>query len=302
MNIKSLIMTIVLTLPISAFSAEPTQLTEEQQYQAWAIEILESLNRQTGEIKLDNAVATLNVPEDFYYLSPADANTVLVEVWGNPPGQKTLGMLFPKDVTPFDIDSWAVTIEYEEDGYVSDDDADQIDYKELLTQMKSETKAGSKERVKQGYEPIELIGWAATPFYDANSHKLHWAKEIKFGEQPINTLNYNIRVLGRKGVLVLNFIASIDQKQLIETKLETVLALAEFDQGSAYDDFNPEIDDVAAYGLGALVAGKVIAKTGLFAALLIFLKKFGIIIVIAIGAFIKKVLKRKSTNENAETQ
>jgi len=63
-------------------------------------------------------------------------------------------------------------------------------------------------------------------------------------------------------VLVLNFIAQIDQQQLIETKLNSVLALAEFDQGSKYSDFDPDMDDVAAYGLGALVAGKVIAKTG----------------------------------------
>lgn len=176
---------------------------------------------------------------------------------------------------------------------MSDEDTDDINYSELLVQMKSDTNLASQERVKQGYEAIELVGWASPPYYDAATHKLHWAKEIKFANRPINTLNYNIRVLGRKGVLVLNFIAQIDQKQLIETNLSSVLALADFDQGSRYSDFDPDIDDVAAYGLGALVAGKVIAKTGFLAAAIIFLKKFAVLFIVAIGAFLKRLFKRK---------
>jgi len=285
-------MSIVLLLPLFANSSTSVEVSEEENL---AQSIWDSLNRMTGEIKLPNAVATLNVPENFYYLAPKDAEKVLVDVWGNPPGQNTLGMLFPSTMTPFDNDAWAVTIEYEEDGYVSDKDADDINYSELLVQMKSDTNLASQERVKQGYEAIELVGWASPPYYDAASHKLHWAKEIKFATRPVNTLNYNIRVLGRKGVLVLNFIAQIDQKQLIEANLNSVLALADFDQGSKYSDFDSDIDDVAAYGLGALVAGKVIAKTGFLAAAIIFLKKFAVLFIIAIGAFLKKMFKRKET-------
>lgn len=267
--------------------------TEEQQYIAWARKTWESLDRQAGEIKLEKAGATLNVPEDFYYLNPRDAETVLVEVWGNPPGQETLGMLFPADMTPFDSGAWAVTLDYEEDGYVSDEDADKIDYIELLNQMKKDTAEASRERVKQGYDSMELVGWASPPYYDAATHKLHWAKEIRFGGTDANTLNYNIRVLGRKGVLLLNFIAGMDQKPVVELKLDTVLALADFDQGVRYADFTPGVDKVAAYGLGALVAGKVLAKTGILAALLLFFKKFIVFIVIGIGALFKGLFGRK---------
>ena len=277
------------------------ELTEEQKYAQWAMQIWESLDRQTGEISVIKNVATVTVPEDFYFLNAADSKKVLVDVWGNPPGSNVLGMLFPAQSTPFDSDSWAVTIEYTEDGYVSDEDADEIDYNELLAQMQEDTLAASKERVSQGYDSIALVGWAAPPYYDKAEHKLHWAKEIKFGSQPTNTLNYNIRVLGRKGVLVLNFIATIDQKTLIDGQLDNVLAMADFNEGSSYDDFNPDIDDVATYGLGALVAGKVIAKTGFLAALILFLKKFGVIIVIAIGGILKKVFSRKKKS-NIEEQ
>ena len=304
MKIK-IILTVLLVLFVSTplFAEEPTTdpaqaalTAEEKEYQNWAKGIWDSLDRQTGTIAISSAGATLTVPDNYYFLNAKDAEKVLVDVWGNPPSEYTLGMLFPAEMTPFDSDAWAVTIEYEEDGYVSDEDADKINYADLLEQMQDETKESNKWRAEQGYEPIELVGWAATPYYDQVANKLHWAKEIKFGDQDINTLNYNIRVLGRKGVLVLNFIAGIDQKDLITEQLDTVLAMAEFDQGSTYSEFDPNIDKIAAYGIGALVAGKVLAKTGFLIAALLFLKKFAIIFIVAVGALFKKIFSRKEAD------
>lgn len=277
-------------------AAEDGEFTPEQlDYLKQAKALWDSLDRRQGEIKLPNDIATLDVPENFYYLGPADAEKVLVEVWGNPPGagESVLGMLFPAEATPFDESTWGVTIEYEEDGHVSDNDADEIDYDELLAQMQDSTRKSNKERLSNGYQAIELVGWAAKPFYDKSSHKLHWAKELKFGDDEINTLNYNIRVLGRQGVLVLNFIAGMDQKELIDSKLDSVLALANFNEGQQYGDFNPDIDKIAAYGIGALVAGKVLAKTGILVAALLFLKKFGVFILVGLGVMFRNLFLRK---------
>lgn len=278
-------------------SAPPTLTSEQEQYVAAAKMLWESLDRRQGDVSLPGGVATLHVPDTFYYLSPTDAEKVLVDVWGNPPGagKSTLGMLLPSQYTPFDDASWGVTISYNEDGYVSDEDAKDIDYGELLTGMQEAAEETSKERVRMGYEPVKLIGWAEAPRYDEQTHKLHWAKEFQVGDNAIHTLNYNIRVLGRKGVLVLNFIAGMDQKPEIDSNVDTVLGIAEFNDGMRYTDFNPNVDKVAAYGIGALVAGKVAAKTGLLAAALVFLKKFGVLIVVGVGALLGRLLKRKKT-------
>ena len=278
-------------------AAAAQEMTPEQaQYLLSAKKIWDSLNRQQGDIKLLDGIVTLHVPDKFYYLSPADAETVLTQVWGNPPGagSDTLGMLFPADSTPFEANAWGVTVEYEQDGNVSDEDADTIDYDALLSEMQDSAREASKQRVAQGYDPIDLVGWASKPYYDKNSHKLYWAKELRFGEDPDHTLNYNIRVLGRKGVLVLNFIAGMEQKAVIDANLDGVLTLAEFNPGSRYEDFDPNLDKVAAYGIGALVAGKLAAKAGLFAAALIFLKKFGVLIVVGAGAVLRKIFTRKA--------
>ena len=90
----------------------------------------------------------------------------------------------------------------------------------------------------------------------------------------------------------------MEQLTLIDQNLDSVLNIADFKEGAKYADFDPDIDDVAAYGIGALVAGKVLVKTGLIAAALIFLKKFGVIIVLALGAFARKLYKGRKAHAN----
>ncbi|WP_437880485.1 DUF2167 domain-containing protein [Pseudomonas sp. LRF_L74] len=265
---------------------------------------LDSLNFRTGKIVLGNDLATLNLPADYVFLDGADAERVLTEAWGNPPDEEApLGMVLPAGISPLEAQSWAVTVEYEESGYVSDEDAASTDYDDMLADLKRETREDNKWRAENGYESVELIGWADKPHYDAEGKKLHWAKEVRFGDSDVNTLNYNIRVLGRKGVLVLNFVAGMDQLQEIKRNVPTVLAMTEFNQGSRYADFNPDMDKVAAYGIGALIAGKVAAKAGLFAMLLVLLKKFWIIPLLIIGWLGKRLgFKKKQPEPQPDPQ
>lgn len=231
-------------------------------------------------------------------MSPEQADLILVNAWGNMPGQKTLGMIFPSDVSPLSEGGWGVVITYDEDGYVKDDDAETINYDELLQEMKEGAAEANKERAEQGYPALDVIGWAAPPRYDRATHKLYWAKELSFGGEPAHTLNYNIRVLGRRGVLVLNAVAGMNQLPAVERSMQNVLGFVEFSEGHRYADFTPGADKIAAYGIGALVAGKVAAKVGLFKVIVGFIlagKKFLIIGLIAAAGLLKKVFSRKSS-------
>jgi uncharacterized membrane-anchored protein len=172
----------------------------------------------------------------------------------------------------------AFIITYDEMGYVKDDDADEIDYDELLKEMQSDAASANDERAKLGYESIAIIGWAAKPYYDSERKVLHWAKEIKFGENEGTTLNYNVRILGRKGVLVLNAVSSMMELPEVQQNIEPVLASVTYTDGNKYADFNPDLDEVAAWTIGGLVAGKVLAKVGIFALLLKNIKLIGLAI------------------------
>jgi len=235
----------------------------------------------------------LVLPEGFCYLNPADTETLLTKVWGNPNGSGTLGTIVPANFDPFETDSFAVIVTFDEDGYVKDDDATKINYAELLKTMQEGTKEANEARVKAGYSAIEIVGWAAQPRYDVGSHKLYWAKEIKFGNETEHTLNYNIRMLGRRGVLILNAVATMHQLKQVEAAAPTLLTMIDFQEGHRYADYKDGSDKVATYGIAALVAGGFAAKAGFFKVLwiaIIALKKFLIIGVIALLGSFKKLV------------
>ena len=261
--------------------------------------LAKNLKYQQGQIDLRGGLATLSVPKEFNFLGPDDAETVLVKLWGNPPADdKPLGLLIPAGMTPLSTNCWVVTIDYNEDGFVKDDDASKINYDDLLKEMQTGIAAHNKARQEQGYPAITLLGWAAPPHYDAATHKLYWAKALKFEGAADDTLNYSIRMLGRKGVLELNAIASVNQFAEIDARTPQILGMVDFKEGNRYADFDPKVDKVAKYGIATLVAGGAMAlaaKAGFFKVLLVGLlaaKKFIIIGVIAVVAFAKKFFKR----------
>ena len=254
-----------------------------------------SMNYQTGSISLDGGFAKLNIPEGFKFLNAAQSNYVITELWGNPPRKDVLGMLFPADGGPFVEKSYAFIISFDPMGYVKDGDADDINYDDMMKEMQKEEVEENKTRAQQGYEPIHIVGWATKPFYDKNNKVLHWAKNLKFGNGQGNTLNYDVRILGRKGVLSMNAVATMEELELVKKDIDKVLKIPAFTEGNMYKDFDSNIDNVAAWTVGGLVAGKVLLKVGFFA-------KFWKIImigVVAIGAGIKKLLGKKSSSEVA---
>ena len=275
--------------------------TPEKQYDS-AEAFLDSLHFQKGTIDLPNGIAALEVPDNFRYIGPEDSRRFLEEGWGNPDGSGQIGMLLPMDTNLFGDQSWAVVISYQEDGHVSDKDAHAIDYDEMLASMQASSQAANEARIEKGFEPVALIGWAAPPHYDSQAKKLYWAKELRFGESPEHTLNYNVRILGRKGVLVLNAVSGMAQLPQIQTNMEQVIAFTNFKEGHRYADFDPGVDQVAAYGLAALVGGKMATKAGLLTklgGLLVAFKKVIFIALIAAAGLFAKLFKRRKAQPAA---
>lgn len=267
--------------------------------------IEKSFKYEHGVIKLKNGVGNISVPIGFKYLNAVQAEKVLVELWGNPKSENlSLGLLLPENQGIMDQKGYVFNIQYDEIGYVEDDDADDIDYDELLTQMRKDAAEENAARKKEGFEAITIVGWAAKPFYDEDKKILHWAKELKFGNESLNTLNYNVRILGRKGVLVLNAIATESELPLVQKDINKVLDIVQFNKGYKYEEFDSSIDEVAAWTIGGLVAGKVLTKVGIVAVI----AKFGKLIALSLlgffGAFKKKIVnlfsKKKNTDENTE--
>lgn len=240
-----------------------------------------SFKYQTGTIALNSEVDVV-VPKGYKFLSKKDADRLVYEIWGNPKGEsEILGIIAKEDYSILSSD-WALVLTYDNSGYIKDEDADDIDYKEMMSEIHKSEVDENKERVKNGYPTVHVLDWAITPYYDKKTNVLHWAKLMKFGDGEDTTLNYDVRVLGRRGLLSMNAVGTADQLNDIKEHVPEILAMAKFKKGSAYADFNPSMDKVAAYTIGGLVAGKLLAKAGLFALLL---KNIKLVILAVIGAF-----------------
>jgi len=284
-----LLSSMLISLSIKAQELDSNQL--------WINEVEQSLMYRTGVIKLDSGNATLTVPKGFQFLDRDQSMYVLTELWGNPADSTVLGMLVTAGRGVLGDNSWAYTISYDQMGYVEDDDAEDINYDDLLKEQQGEYETENPARLEQGFPAIQFVGWASEPFYDKDKKILHWAKEIKFGEDTLNTLNYNLRVLGRKGLFMLNAVATMKQLPEVKSSLNDVINSVKFDNGSKYADFDPDVDEVAAWTIGGLVAGKILAKIGFFAVLLKFWKLIALGVVAAAGGVWKFISGRKKEGE-----
>ena len=285
MKIRLLVTVFILALACQADAKSYREMFGEDPPANQDGEVLKNVDFQQGTIKLPAASVTLNISDQFYYLSPEDTRKVVTDLWGNPKGtaEGALGMLFPANHSPVDDDSWGSVIEYNSSGYVSDADAATTNFDEVLQQIKDAIAANNPEREKAGYPALTLAGWAAPPYYDKTTHAMHWARDLIFGKAPNvrHSLNYSVRVLGREGVLELNFVAGLTQLAEINAVIPSVITTVQFDPKKRYSDY-VDGDKMAAYGLAGMIAAgagvKIAAKLGLLALGLGLLKNFGLAI------------------------
>ena len=185
-----------------------------------------------------------------------------------------------------------VVFEFFDDGYVTDEDWADIDADALLESVREGSESQNEERAKHGIAPMTVTGWRDRPQYDAASNTVRWA--IEFDEDGSVTVNAIALKLSRYGYEQLTWVGSGEQYDTMGGLLVTALDNHAFNESYRYADYQ-DGDKVAAYGLGALVAAVAGAKLGkgILVALLLFLKKGWILVVLAIGGIIGFIKKRR---------
>jgi uncharacterized membrane-anchored protein len=235
------------------------------------------LHKQTGDVSVPAANAVLHLGTKYYFLGPDEARRVLVDLWGNPPSAANgvLGLVMPADKTVLQ-NSWGAVVTWDDSGYVTDDDAGTADYDKVISDIRSSEPEVNAERQKQGYPAMHVVGWAQPPSYDKSAHSLIWARDFKIDGDPADSLNYDVRLLGRKGVLSMNMLWDMPHLDEVRTAATDFGKVAQFTTGSTYGEYNASTDKAAGYGLAGLVGlgiGVAVAKkVGLLALLLPFFK------------------------------
>ena len=146
---------------------------------------------------------------------------------------------------------------------------------------------------------LTATAWAQAPAYDPRSHSVVWARNVNFDGQPENTLSYDVRLLGRKGVLSLNMITGMSKLDETRKAAAKFAGAAEFQTGSRYADYQPGTDKKAEYGVAGLIAAgagvAVAKKLGLLGIILAFGKKFLVIIIAltaGLGAWFRRLFNK----------
>lgn len=197
---------------------------------------------------------------------------------------------------------WMLFFDYDDVGYVKDDEKDKLDAEKLMSTMSENQEAANEDRKSRGWDEMKLKGWATAPHYDAKTNHLKWAINLSSSQDNYATtwINENIRLLGRGGVMNVTLVSDTDVFKTAEAEAETLLAKNfAYVQGERYAEFK-DGDKMATYGLAALVLGggaAVAAKAGLLAKLGIVLGKFWKVIVggiVAVWIGIKKIMNRMS--------
>jgi uncharacterized membrane-anchored protein len=230
----------------------------------------------TGEL---GARAKIEVPQGFVFTGGDTARKIL-EFTQNIPSGRELGVFAPDDF------HWWVVFDFDESGYVSDEEKDELDADEILKSLQQSATDGNEERRRRGLAEHEIAGWVVPPHYDAQTQNLEWAFRIKSSDGG-ESVNHNTRLLGRKGVMEVTLVCGPNDLDSALPEFRRQLEGFQYVSGERYSEYTSG-DKLAAYGLTALVAGGagvLAAKTGLLAKLW----KVILVAVLAVGAFVKKL-------------
>jgi len=254
-------------------------------------------------------VAQIKVPAGYRFTDAAGAQRAM-ELSENPVSGHEVGLLAPVRTEGDKSPHWFILFDFEDVGYVDDKEKDKLDANAILDSLKKGTENANEVRKQRGWPAFHITGWSKPPFYDEQTHNLTWAvlgqgdaDSSETGkpdtQQSGQTVNYSVRLLGRRGTMNVDLVLSPDELPATVPIFNQIMQGFSYTSGNRYAEFMKG-DKVAGYGLTALIAGGAAAaavKTGLFAKLFkviaaagAALWKFIVIAFAAIGRFFKQIV------------
>ncbi len=236
--------------------------------------------------------AEIKLPAGFAFTGTQGAQDLL-EIYGNPPNSGILAAIVPEDEEA----DWTLVFQFDDIGYVDDSDRDALDADALIKAFRDGIPAGNRERRSMGLEELHGMDWQVPPFYDPQTNNLTWGLKLDFASG--SAINYDIRILGRRGVMQATLVGAPETYAAALPQVKTLLADFSYLSGNKYAEWS-QGDKVAGVGLAGLVAGGGVvaaAKTGLLAKIGLILAKGGkgliiglIVLFATLGSFFKRLI------------
>ena len=168
----------------------------------------------------------------------------------------------------------------------------------MLSSIRTGLEHGNEERRSRGWDTLKLVGWSAKPQYDQQIRALAWAILLESESSGSKVVNYNTRLLGRRGVMEVTVAADPEDLQPAIADFKALVPGYAYVAGEGYGEFRPG-DHVAEIGLAALITGgaaAVASKKGWLAGIGIALAKFWKLLVVGVlgvGVAVRKLFGGK---------
>lgn len=282
LSYRSILLTFSLALSAAIpLNAQPTAEAPEKEQEARAPvkKIIDGLDWKTSGSGRIGSMAAIEIPQGYRFTGP-DGTIKLMKLYGNLTNGTELGYISPEDM------KWFAVFEFDDCGYVKDDEKDKLDADKILSQMREGQQEANKELKRQGLDTLEVLGWQTPPFYNPKTNNLEWAIRLRSSDGG-EVVNYKTKLLGRRGVMDVVLVCDEAEMPAVVPQYQELLKGYSFKNDESYAAFQKG-DKVAEYGLTGLIVGGgllVAAKSGLLGKLL----KPLIVGFLAVVAFFKRI-------------
>lgn len=272
-------------IPVEAAEAPPA--TREEAYERAGVKLIK------GPVTVPlGKQAELKLPEGYHFVGEKSLDRFF-ELTQNARGGNEVGVVMAPN-------GWLMFFDYEDTGYVKDDERDKLNADKLMGSMSKNQEAANESRKSRGWDELKLSGWATAPHYDEKTNNLKWAIKLSSSQDGHKEvfINESIRLLGRSGVMNVTLVSDTPAFKAAELEAQQLLTdNFSYVAGAKYSEYKSG-DKLAKYGLAALVLGGGVAaaaKMGLLAQFGVLLAKAWKLVVAAlvgIGVAIKKILNK----------
>lgn len=271
--------------PVDSIALQPKE--EAQIYKSFNRQ-LDSIDKKlefkTGQFLLADGKIRMTVPEDFLFIEGEQARFILEDLWGNYTDGEVCGMLVKKGfkVTRL-INDFSFVISYSDIGHVQDKQDIELNHNDLLATLRQNMELSNERRIANGVNTMQVEKWALVPYYDAYKKAVYWANSIKVNGTDEEILNYNLRLLGRNGVIKINAVATMDQFPAIKQILPQIISQVRFPEGQQYADYKEGNDRKSDWSIRELIAGQTAVES--HASIWHSWKLWGVLAIISVLAF-----------------
>lgn len=250
----------------------------------------------TGKIGTN---AEMEIPQGFVFF-PAKGAQDMMKRWGNLVDGSEDGLITHLG------EGWSVLFSFSPEGYVKDQDKDALDADAMLKAMKEAEPAINEMLKKQGLPAQHTVGFAVPPKYNEKTNNLEWAQRFTIEGKPGEHVNYNTKLLGRRGVMTATLMVDPDKLQEVLPEYQTLLTKFHYTSGETYAEYR-QGDKLATYGLAGLVVGGgafAAAKMGLFAKFFAVIAKGGkaviagiVVVLVGLGKLLGRIFGRRDQRQ-----